>query len=132
VRGLPESRAPPYLRRDAAGEGRYAGAMDTVTLEKRRAFAAEKLTKVPLFDSPHMLFDLYCLMPGQAQAPHRHDDADKVYVVLEGEALVQVGDEQELLPEGSAVLAPAGLDHGVRNESSSNVVLLVTMAPRPA
>lgn len=106
--------------------------MDTVTLEQRRAFHPEKLSKVGLFDRDRLRVDLYCLLPGQSQAPHRHEDADKVLVVLEGEALVQVGEEQELLPEGTAVLCPAGSLHGVRNDSSSNVVLLVTVAPRPA
>lgn len=105
--------------------------MDTVTLDQKRSFG-EALTKVPLFDSERMLFDLYCLRPGQSQKVHSHADADKVYVVLEGEALFQVGDEHELLPEGTAVIAHAGQAHGVRNESNSNVVLLVTMAPRPA
>lgn len=105
--------------------------MDTVTLAQRRAFG-DRLQKVPLFDSQRMLFDLYCLRPGQSQQPHDHADADKVYVVLEGEALFEVGDEQELLPEGTALLARAGERHGVRNDSTSNVVLLVTMSPRPA
>lgn len=105
--------------------------METVTLAQKRAFG-DALSKVPLFDSAQMLFDLYCLQPGQNQAVHRHDGSDKVYVVLEGEALFEVGDELELLPEGSAVIARSGQPHGVRNESSGNVVLLVAMAPRPA
>lgn len=105
--------------------------METVTLAQRRAFG-DALRKVPLFDSERMLFDLYCLRPGQSQAVHRHDGADKVYVVLEGEALFEVADEQELLPEGSAVIARSGQPHGVRNESNSDVVLLVAMSPRPA
>lgn len=105
--------------------------MDTVTLDQKRFFG-DSLTKVPLFDSQHMLFDLYCLQPGQSQKVHSHADADKVYVVLEGEALFQVDGETELLPEGTAVLARAGQAHGVSNESTSKVVLLVAMAPRPA
>ncbi len=89
------------------------------------------MQKVPVFDSAKMLFDQYCLLPGQAQKVHSHDGEDKVYVVLEGEALFDVGDEQELLSEGMAVMAPAGAPHGVRNESATPVVLLVVMAPKP-
>lgn len=105
--------------------------MESVTLAQKRAFG-DALRKVPLFDSERMLFDLYCLRPGQSQAAHRHDGSDKVYVVLEGEALFEVGDEVELLPEGSAVIARSGQPHGVRNDSTSDVVLLVAMAPRPS
>ena len=43
----------------------------------------------------------------------------------------EVGGEQELLAEGSAVIARAGVPHGVRNESDSQLVLLVMMAPKP-
>ncbi|HKI57008.1 MAG TPA: cupin domain-containing protein [Trueperaceae bacterium] len=105
--------------------------METVTLTKKRAFA-DALNKVPLFESERLTFDLYCLQPGQSQRVHVHGDADKVYVVLEGEALFDVGGDQELLPEGTAVIARAGEPHGVSNESTSNLVLLVSMAPRPS
>ncbi len=105
-------------------------AMESVTLAQKQAFG-DALRKVPLFESERMLFDLYCLRPGQSQAVHRHDDSDKVYVVLEGEALFEIGGEVELLPEGSAVIARSGQPHGVRNDSTTDVVLLVTMAPRP-
>lgn len=100
-------------------------------LADQRAFDDNKMQKVPVFDSERMLFDQYCLKPGQAQRVHSHRDEDKIYVVLLGEALFDIGGEQELLPEGTAVIARAGVPHGVRNDSDSDVVLLVAMAPRP-
>lgn len=100
-------------------------------LADQRAFDDNKMQKVPVFDSERMLFDQYCLKPGQAQRVHSHQDEDKIYVVLLGEALFDIGGEQELLPEGAAVIARAGVPHGVRNDSDSDVVLLVAMAPRP-
>lgn len=89
------------------------------------------MQKVPLFDSKSMFCDQYCLLPGQSQRIHSHSQEDKVYIVLEGEALITIADEQELVPEGSAVIAKAGTAHGVENDSDSNVVLLVVMAPKP-
>ncbi len=105
--------------------------MEYVDLFGQRQFSAEKLQKIPVFASERMLFDQYCLGPGQAQRVHTHDAEDKVYIVLEGEALFEVGGERELLAEGSAVIARAGVPHGVRNDSDSELVLLVAMAPRP-
>lgn len=105
--------------------------MEYVTLSERRRFG-DKLQKVPVFDSERLLFDQYCLGPGQAQRVHRHESEDKIYVVLEGEALFEIGEERELLSEGSAVIARAGVPHGVSNLSDSEVVLLVAMAPKPA
>jgi quercetin dioxygenase-like cupin family protein len=110
---------------------RMLNRMEYVDLFGQRQFSPEKLQKVPVFVSERMLFDQYCLEPGQAQRVHTHDAEDKVYVVLEGEALFEVGGERELLAEGSAVIARAGVPHGVRNDSDSELVLLVAMAPRP-
>jgi mannose-6-phosphate isomerase-like protein (cupin superfamily) len=105
--------------------------MQIARVADRRAFRADKLSKVSLFDTPRMFCDIYCLEPGQEQKPHAHADADKVYFVLEGEATVSVGTEEAPLGPGTAVLAPAGEDHGVRNASKARVVLLVFMAPNP-
>lgn len=105
--------------------------MDYRMLNELRRFSDDKMQKVPVFESERMFFDQYCLRPGQSQRVHTHDAEDKIYVVLEGEALFDVGGEQELLTAGGAVLARAGEPHGVRNDSASDVVLLVAMAPRP-
>ncbi len=106
--------------------------MEYVNLPTQRRFDEGKMQKVPVFESERMFFDQYCLLPGQAQKVHSHADEDKIYVVLEGQALFTIGDEQELLAEGTAVIARAGTPHGVRNEASSPLVLLVAMAPKPA
>lgn len=96
------------------------------------AFSEEKLQKNSLFDSQRMFYDVYCLLPGQAQKVHSHDSSDKVYYVLDGTGRFTVGEEEADLNEGHAVIARAGEPHGVRNDSEDNLVLLVTMAPPPA
>ena len=106
--------------------------MEYVNLPDGRRFEEGKMQKVPVFESARMFFDQYCLLPGQSQKVHSHADEDKIYVVLEGEALFTIGDEQEMLAEGTAVIARAGTPHGVRNDASSPLVLLVAMAPKPA
>jgi quercetin dioxygenase-like cupin family protein len=96
-----------------------------------RRWDAAKLQKVNVFETTRFFFDVYCLLPGQSQKPHRHDDADKVYAVLEGEVVVQVGTETATLGPGQAALAPAALDHGLSNASAAPAAVLVFMAPRP-
>lgn len=95
-------------------------------------FSEDKMQKNSLFDSPRLFYDTYCLLPGQAQKVHAHEDSDKVYYVLEGTGRFTVGEEERDLGEGQAVIARAGNPHGVRNDSGENLVLLVTMAPPPA
>jgi mannose-6-phosphate isomerase-like protein (cupin superfamily) len=96
------------------------------------SFSEEKMKKNGLFDSPHLFYDAYCLLPGQSQKVHAHEGSDKVYYVLSGTGRFTVGAEEEDLGEGQAVIARAGAPHGVRNETQEDLVLLVTMAPKPS
>ncbi|WP_457652412.1 cupin domain-containing protein [Rhodocaloribacter sp.] len=105
--------------------------MEIVSLVSRRRFRPEKMQKIPVFESPRLFFDQYCLLPGQFQKVHAHAGEDKIYVVLEGTAVFDIGGEQRALGSGHAVIARAGVPHGVRNDGDAPVTLLVTMAPRP-
>jgi mannose-6-phosphate isomerase-like protein (cupin superfamily) len=92
-----------------------------------RRFDAAKMQKLNLFDTPRFFCDVYCLEPGQAQKPHKHDDADKVYAVLEGEVLARIGSETARLGVGDAVMAPAGDEHGLENPGPTRAAVLVFM-----
>jgi quercetin dioxygenase-like cupin family protein len=105
--------------------------MQRVVVAGRARFAAEKMQKVPLFESGRFFCDLYCLAPGQSQRVHSHPESDKVYYVLSGRVAIQVGEEVGDVEAGVAVLAPAGLPHGVENRSAASVTILVFVAPRP-
>ena len=106
-------------------------------MESRRiadhiSFSEEKMQKNALFDSERLFYDTYCLLPGQSQKVHAHEGSDKVYLVVSGSGTFTVGGEEGVLAEGHAVIARAGEPHGVRNASERELILLVTMAPRPA
>ncbi|MFY9269038.1 MAG: cupin domain-containing protein [Candidatus Manganitrophaceae bacterium] len=105
--------------------------MQRVNIEKIKTFSPEKMKKINLFDTQNLFCDLYCFEPGQAQKPHAHEGEDKVYYVLEGEGSFRVGTEEQAIGAHSAVLAPAGVDHGVTNRSTGRLVVLVLMAPKP-
>jgi mannose-6-phosphate isomerase-like protein (cupin superfamily) len=105
--------------------------MQRVMVGGRARFATDKMQKVALFETDRLFCDLYCLAPGQEQRLHRHSRSDKVYYVMSGCATIQVGEEVAEVESGVAVLAPAGLLHGVTNRSGDPVTLLVFMAPRP-
>lgn len=103
-----------------------------LNLDERVSFSPQKLNKVALCESERLLFDLYCLEPGQAQKVHAHDGIDKVYVVLSGRPTVQLGEQGRTLQPGQAAYAPAGLPHGVRNETTDRATLLVFQARQVA
>ena len=107
-----------------------AMALDVKRFDVRR-FDPAKMQKITLFETPRFFCDVYCLEPGQAQKPHRHDGADKVYAVLEGKVIAHLGEEAATLGVGDAMLAPAGIDHGLENPGPARAAVLVYMAPKP-
>jgi len=94
-------------------------------------FSDEKMQKLPVFESPKYFCDLYCLKPGQDQRIHSHSESDKIYFVLRGQGLFHIAGEERQLGEGETVIARPGQDHGVKNSSTADLVLLVFMTPRP-
>jgi quercetin dioxygenase-like cupin family protein len=105
--------------------------MEIQNVKSARRFSSEKMQKVNLFETERMFTDIYCLEPGQEQKAHAHAGADKIYLVLEGNVHVRVGDIERTLSADEIVLAPADVQHGVRNTSQARAVLLVFMAPNP-
>ena len=95
------------------------------------AFDEAKLRKHNLFDEAQLTGDVYCLCPGQAQKPHRHDGQAKFYFVISGRGRFTLADESRDLGPGGLACAPEGVEHGVVNPGPENLVLLVAIAPSP-
>jgi len=94
-------------------------------------FNPEKLFKATLAHSERLMLGLNCLEPGQVQKIHDHADQDKFYFVLEGEGLFTLGEEEITASSGMLVWAPAGVPHGVSNQSTQRLVILMGIAPAP-
>ncbi len=95
-------------------------------------FGSDKMKKNGLFETERLFCDLYCFEPGQSQNPHTHEGSDKIYYVVEGRGLFQIGQEERELREKEIALAPSGHRHGVSNPGPGRLVLLVFMAPKPS
>jgi quercetin dioxygenase-like cupin family protein len=89
------------------------------------------VSKATLFRSEHLLLGLNGLGPGAEQAVHAHEGQDKFYHVLEGRGRFTVGDEVSEAGPGEVVWAPAGVLHGVMNNGTERLILLVGIAPAP-
>ena len=99
-------------------------------LPARATFAADKMIKVDCFRSERLLVGLNCFERGQEQRVHAHADADKFYVVIEGNATFVVGDATHAAGPGDLIVAPAGVPHGVTAVVERTIVL-VGIAPPP-
>ncbi len=94
------------------------------TVAAHASFAEAKFTKADLARGAHLFAGLNCFEPGQSQAVHAHDGADKFYLVLEGKARMRVGEEELDAGAGTLVWAPAGVPHGVVRALERSVMLV--------
>ncbi len=105
--------------------------MKVIILADCQQFASDKMKKNNLFQTERLFCDIYCFEPGQEQKGHVHGHQDKIYIVLEGQGMFQVGTEQRVLVAGEGTMAPAGQEHGVKNHTSERLKVLVFVAPNP-
>lgn len=114
------------------GAGVGAGlTVERIRLRDRVAYQDTKLARHRLAGTARCQADLYCLRPGQGQAPHTHADQDKLYLGIEGVGRIRVGAEEQWLEPGVLVVAPAGVEHGLANPGDVPLVVLVVVVPPP-
>ncbi len=69
------------------------------------------------------------LAPGCSTEAHRHVAAEEIYYVLEGNALMRLGDETRPVGPGDAVAIPPGTVHQITNAGSTVLKFLCCCAP---
>jgi len=102
-----------------------------IRVKDHAKFQPDKMAKIALATTERAQLDLYCVAPGQSQKPHTHGDQDKVYYVVEGRGRFRIGGEELALEAGEAVVARAGVEHGLVNASAAPLLVLVVVTPPP-
>lgn len=94
-------------------------------------FRPDKMGKTTVAQGETLFVGLNCFEQSQEHASHTHPGQDKLYVVLEGSAIVRVGDEEQELSSGAAAFAPSGAVHSIRNSGAGRLIVLAILAPPP-
>jgi mannose-6-phosphate isomerase-like protein (cupin superfamily) len=102
-----------------------------ITVKDHVKLQPDKMAKIALATTTRAQLDLYCVAPGQAQQPHAHADQDKIYFVLEGRGRFQVDSAEEHAGPGQAIVARAGAVHGLENDGTEPLLILVVVTPPP-
>ena len=102
-----------------------------IRVREHAQYQADRLAKIALATTPRVQLDLYCVGAGQSQKPHTHADQDKIYYVVEGRGRFSVGGRDDSLSAGEAILAPAGVEHGLLNDGTDRLLVLVVVSPPP-
>jgi quercetin dioxygenase-like cupin family protein len=92
-------------------------------------FGADRMGKSDVAQGDFLFAGLNSFEPGQEHAPHAHAGQDKLYIILEGSGMVQVGEQSELLSAGDVAFAPSGVVHSIRNPGPGRLVVMAVLAP---
>lgn len=68
------------------------------------------------------------ILPAQHHLRHHHPDASEFYVVISGTPLIHLGDTAFRAKPGDAVYIPTNVIHGITNDTSAVVDLVVGMS----
>lgn len=102
-----------------------------IRIEDHVKFEDARMAKIALATTDRAQLDLYCVAPGQYQKPHTHADQDKIYYVLEGAGRFSLGGKEERVSIGEALVAAAGVEHGLFNDGANPLLVLVVVTPPP-
>jgi mannose-6-phosphate isomerase-like protein (cupin superfamily) len=70
-----------------------------------------------------------CYAPGHGIAPHKHDIRDQVYHILEGEGIMVIDGKRYRVGKNDIAFFPAGVEHGLYNEGTTNLVFVIANSP---
>lgn len=94
-------------------------------------FSPEKMSKTSIAQGENLFAGLNCFEPGHEHALHAHEGQDKLYFILEGSGIVQIGEQVEELSAGDTAFAPSGVVHSIRNPGPGRLVVMAILAPPP-
>lgn len=83
-----------------------------------------------VYDSPHATAVVITLQPGESLKKHI-TPVDVLFYVLEGEGIVEIGDERSMVSSDCVVESPARIPHRWINEGGDVFRVLVVKVPRP-
>lgn len=85
---------------------------------------------VKLYDSSLAICMHLTLAPGEQLKPHI-TPVDVLFYVLEGEPVIEIGDEKLTAVKDDLIESPSGIPHCIYNEGKNRVRVLVMKIPRP-
>lgn len=106
--------------------------MKSINVTDLIKFSPEGPHKAALLESEHLWSEIVCLDKGQELGPFGDSDADGLFTIFAGEAMVFVAGKRARMKQWDSVIAPAGADVVIRNASGEPAVVLVVTAPPPS
>ncbi|HAM49449.1 MAG TPA: cupin [Nitrospiraceae bacterium] len=99
--------------------------MKTVILDtqKLKKFNDAKRHRETIWSDEQANINLICMKPGQEVMTHTHH-GNHIWMVTEGSGEFLSAGETQVIDSGKIVIVPALVEHGIRNVSKENLVLV--------
>ena len=105
--------------------------MTIVTIADARRFSSDAVQRTTLLSEADVEVELLCFEAGQRDDEERRPGGS-IYQVLEGEALLRLGDERQRLGKGRLVSVQADRAHVLENAGGGLLVVMATRTPGAA
>ena len=80
-------------------------------------------------DTKLLDFRISCYQPMDHVEPHAHKVQEQVYHVLEGEGMMELDGERNVVRSGNVIFIPPGVNHAIYNTGVVDLVFLVITTP---
>lgn len=67
--------------------------------------------------------------PGSEQAVHSHEGREQVYVIVQGQGAMRVGDEVQEVGPGTLIYVPPGTGHSIKNIGDERLIYVSSTSP---
>ncbi|MDX1939762.1 MAG: cupin domain-containing protein [Saprospiraceae bacterium] len=67
--------------------------------------------------------------PGNASLPHTLNNSSELYIILEGEGLMHIDQETQIVRNGDLIFIPAGAEQFIENTSEHNLRFICIVSP---
>ena len=79
--------------------------------------------------SRHVDYRISMYQPMAYVAKHKHAVQEQVYHVLEGEGLMEIGNQNHVVRKHDVIYLPPGVEHAISNTGLVDLVFLVVTSP---
>lgn len=80
-------------------------------------------------NSKHLDYRISMYQPMAYVERHSHREQEQVYHVLEGEGLMEIGNETRVVRKHDVIYLPPGIEHSINNTGLSDLIFIVVTSP---
>jgi mannose-6-phosphate isomerase-like protein (cupin superfamily) len=80
-------------------------------------------------NSRHLDYRISMYQPMAYVARHSHREQEQVYHVLDGEGLMEIGNETRVVRRHDVIYIPSGVEHAISNTGLTDLVFIVATSP---